>query len=395
MTALFTACSVPLPDNPPSRLGAKLEHLFRDALQQRFFSGASVLLANPRSVFFEATYGTTGYGPEAVPVTFHTRFDLASLTKPLVTASLCMLLASAGELDLDGTLQTLFPAGLLPDDKKAITLRQLLSHCSGLPAYRPYYEKLIQTPQVNRPDTLLKWVLAEPLLAPPGETACYSDLGYMVLQAILRGHYRANLDEAFSRCFLGPLGIGELGFHRLENVLDATTQPRLSADRHGLEFAHTEFCPWRKRLLQGEVHDENAYCLGGVAGHAGLFGTASGICDLLQTLWKLHNGGDASVALAPSVVQTFWRRQDLVPGSSWALGFDTPSTAGSSSGSRFSRRTIGHLGFTGTSFWIDLEREILIILLTNRVHPTRTDDRIKLFRPVFHDAVMDCLYARK
>ena len=142
------------------------------------------------------------------------------------------------------------------------------------------------------------------------------------------------------------------------------------------------------------MHDENAYCLGGVAGHAGLFGTARGICDLLRALWNIHNGGDASVALAPSVVRAFWMRQNLVPESSWALGFDTPSAAGSSAGTRFSSRSIGHLGFTGTSFWMDLEREILVILLTNRVHPTRTNDRIKLFRPVFHDVVMDCLYAR-
>jgi CubicO group peptidase (beta-lactamase class C family) len=394
MTAHFTACSVPSPDNLPSRLGARLEALFHDALQQRFFSGASVLVADPQSVLFEATYGTTAYGPESVPISCHTWFDLASLTKSLVTASLCMLLVAAGEMDLDGTLEAFFPSELLAQDKKPITVRQLLNHCSGLPPYRPYYEKLIHTPQADRPDTLLEWVLAEPLFAPPGEIACYSDLGYVVLQEILRAHYHVPLAEAFSRYFLEPLGIRELGFRRLENVRAAVIRPEFAADRHPLQFAQTEFCPWRKRLLEGEVHDENAYCLEGVAGHAGLFGTARGVYDLLQALWNIHNRGDASVVLAPSVVRAFWMRQNLVSESSWALGFDTPSAAGSSAGTRFSSRSIGHLGFTGTSFWMDLEREILVILLTNRVHPTRTNDRIKLFRPLFHDVVMDCLYAR-
>jgi serine-type D-Ala-D-Ala carboxypeptidase len=394
MIAHFTACSVPSSDNLPSRLGARLDALFHDALQQRFFSGASILVANPRSVLFEATYGTTGYGPKSVPITFHTWFDLASLTKPLVTASLCMLLVANGDLDVDETIEGAFPSKHIPEYKKPISIQQLLNHCSGLPPYRPYYEKLIHTPQAERPDTLLKRVLAEPLLAPPGEIACYSDLGYMVLQEILKVHYQADLDEAFSRHFLEPLGIKEMGFRRLENVRDAVTGPEFAADRHPLHFAQTEFCPWRKRLLEGEVHDENAYCLEGVAGHAGLFGTARGIHVLLQALWNIHNGGDASVALAPSVVRAFWMRQNLVPESSWALGFDTPSAAGSSAGTRFSSHSIGHLGFTGTSFWMDLEREILVILLTNRVHPTRDNDRIKLFRPLFHDVVMDCLYAR-
>ena len=124
-------------------------------------------MADPRSVLFEATYGTTGYGPESVPISLHTWFDLASLTKPLVTASLCMLLVATGELDLDGTLEPLFPSDILSQDKKPITVRQLLNHCSGLPPYRPYYEKLIHTPQADRSHTLLEWVLAEPLLAPP------------------------------------------------------------------------------------------------------------------------------------------------------------------------------------------------------------------------------------
>jgi CubicO group peptidase (beta-lactamase class C family) len=295
---------------------------------------------------------------------------------------------------VDETIEGAFPSKHIPEYKKPITGRQLLNHCSGLPAYRPYYEKLIHTPQADRSDTLLKWVLAEQLLAPPGRIACYSDLGYVVLQEILKVHYQADLDEAFSRYFLEPLGIRELGFRRLENVRDAVTRPEFTADRHPLQFAQTEFCPWRRRLLEGEVHDENAYCMEGVAGHAGLFGTARGMHGLLRTLWHIHNGGDASVALAPSVVRAFWMRQNLVSESSWALGFDTPSATGSSAGTRFSSRSIGHLGFTGTSFWMDLEREILVILLTNRVHPTRTNDRIKLFRPVFHDVVMDCLYAR-
>jgi CubicO group peptidase (beta-lactamase class C family) len=137
------------------------------------------------------------------------------------------------------------------------------------------------------------------------------------------------------------------------------------------------------------VHDENAYCLGGVAGHAGLFGTAHGVFDLLAFLWKVYRGGICDGFWRAEVVREFWTRQSAAPDATWMLGYDTPGLQNSSAGNYFSPRTPGHLGFTGTSFWFDLDREILVILLTNRVYPTRENERLKRFRPTIHNLVME------
>ncbi|MBU1964673.1 MAG: serine hydrolase [Proteobacteria bacterium] len=160
--------------------------------------------------------------------------------------------------------------------------------------------------------------------------------------------------------------------------------PGTSAD----QFAPTEFCPWRKRVIQGEVHDENAYSVGGYSGHAGLFSRA---CDLFTLTEMLigHYYGKRDDFLKPETVRTFFSRQKLVKDSTWALGWDTPSPCNSSAGDSFSRESVGHLGFTGTSVWIDLHRKILVIFLTNRVHPTRTNRKIREFRPALHNLIMN------
>ncbi|MGH7961648.1 MAG: serine hydrolase, partial [Candidatus Binatia bacterium] len=151
-------------------------------------------------------------------------------------------------------------------------------------------------------------------------------------------------------------------------------------------FAPTEQCPWRKRLLCGEVHDDNAYAMGGVAGHAGLFSTVDDVNQLVSCLLACYRG--ESTWLPSALVREFWTRDDRVPGSTWALGWDTPSPHGSSAGEFFSPHSIGHLGFTGASLWIDLDRQVQVIVLSNRVHPRRDNEKIKAFRPVLHDAIM-------
>ncbi len=160
-----------------------------------------------------------------------------------------------------------------------------------------------------------------------------------------------------------------------------------------LTYAATQFCPWRKRLLFGEVDDENAWTLNGVSGHAGLFGTARGIFKLLSFLWNIYEGNLTDPLWPRDLVRLFWTRTEVAEGlSDWCLGYDTPSRKGySSAGRYFSGNTIGHLGFTGVSFWLDLEKRILVILLTNRVHPTRQNDEIRQLRPVLHDIVMEAL----
>jgi CubicO group peptidase (beta-lactamase class C family) len=159
--------------------------------------------------------------------------------------------------------------------------------------------------------------------------------------------------------------------------------------RDSNDFAATEHCPWRGRIVLGEVHDENAHVLGGVAGHAGLFGTAMEVKCVLDAILDTLSSENTGIPCSRRDLLQFLQPQHLVPGSSWALAFDTPAGFDSSAGRHFSPETVGHLGFTGTSFWLDLNKEMAVILLTNRVHPSRDNDQIKEFRPLIHDAVME------
>ena len=320
-----------------------------------------------------------------------TWFDLASLTKPLVTASLCCVAVRDGIFALDDSIRQFFPVETLPPEKREITIRQLLAHCSGLPAYKPWYRDLIRIPPERRSDVLLSRILETPLLSTPGRVSCYSDLGFLLLGLMLQNVLGAPLDELAYRFLFRPHGVEELRFLRLKTGCDPALPPE-NPDSGSLEFAATERCPWRQRLLEGEVHDEHAFCLDGVAGHAGLFGTARGVFRMLSPLWQTYHGTGPDGLELQQLLHSFWARQESVKGSTWALGFDTPSGTGSSSGNYFSAKSIGHLGFTGTSFWLDLDRDVLLILLTNRVHPTRDHERMKIFRPLVHNLVMETLY---
>lgn len=390
-----------------------LEQLFARALAENTFSGASLLVAKPGLILFHKTWGRTRR--RGRPVDSHTLFDLASLTKPLITAPLCMHAVSEGRLSLDSPLEASRPPHNPGRAKEHITIRHLLSHSSGLPAYRPFYRSLILKAPSARQDLLFNEILRTSMLSKPGTVSCYSDLGFMVLLEILERTYEKPFGRLAAEILLEPLRLnspdpkpagmpnaddqlaqhgsppGFLGFRRLTAPRDPTLPPRKSRTS-GRVFAATEFCPWRKRLLIGEVHDENAYCLGGIAAHAGLFGTAHGIYSLLMFLWEIYTGRVNHPPWTAETVRSFWTKASLVPGSTWMLGFDTPSPENSSAGSLFSPHSAGHLGFTGTSFWFDLDRQVLVILLTNRVHPTRENERLKSFRPMVHNLVMEAFH---
>jgi serine-type D-Ala-D-Ala carboxypeptidase len=428
-----------LPPFTSERFLTALNQLFDRGLRHRTFSGASLLVAKPDQIRFHETWGYDRLRGKSIDG--HTLFDLASLTKALITAPLCMYAIAQGKLALDATLDKFHPAGLLGTKKKAITIRHLLCHSSGMPAYEPFYRKLIAVDASRRQDALLMQVLHMPLRSPPGTASCYSDLGFMLLTATLETIYGKPFDHLASQFLLEPLQLdlsrpgtdsrtsakphispsipssllpapcsslpdprpqpsqalrkkspsAALGFCRLS----VPTNPTLPARRLlplRRVFAATEYCPWRRRLLIGEVHDENAYCLGGVAGHAGLFGTAHGVYRLLVFLWNVHRGSIGHPCWKADVVREFWTKQAAVSASTWMLGFDTPAAQGSSAGNYFSPHSPGHLGFTGTSFWFDLDQEILIILLTNRVYPTRENERLKSFRPLVHNLVMEAYH---
>jgi len=353
----------------------------RDALQdgvsRGVFPGAVLSVAEKGHQVFLESVGFARLSPER-PMTTETVFDVASLTKPLATAVSFMVLAQKGAVALDDKLGDLVRA-FTHSDKNGITVRQLLSHCSGMPAYQPYFEKLRNVPPEKRIDALREFLVAEPLAYQPGTVCLYSDLGFMILQWILEDITHQRLDDFVARSVHGPLGAKDLFFNP-----DCTKK-----GNH--VYAATENCPWRGRVLEGEVHDDNASVLGGVAGHAGLFGTAQAVLGLLQTLLNAWKGKPQAGLFPSEIVRVFFQRQ-ADPGS-WALGFDTPTRPDSSSGRYFSDNSVGHLGFTGTSFWMDLEKEIIVVLLTNRVHPSRANDKIKQFRPIIHDAVMVALGA--
>lgn len=385
----------------------KLTSLFAGAIGEGVFSGASLVVGVSGRKVFEGAWGTTSFHQAAVPVTSQTFFDLASLTKPVATATLFMILYENKEIALEDPLPRFFPRWLVPADKRTLTLEALLSHRSGLPAYRPYYRDLSRIPLDRRRDTLLHWILREPLEQRPGARRLYSDLGYLLLGWILEEVSGMPLHRLFEERIAAPLDIG-LGFR-----LRIGKERREPAAAEGPSVAATERCPWRGRILQGEVHDENAYCLGGVAGHAGLFGSADHVWRWLQALWvgspppgnvSSIEGASAAAALtrnrddlscplglSAETVRFFWNPRRDAAGEAWSLGFDHPSGEAPAAGRFFSTESVGHLGFTGTSFWLDPTTGIAIILLTNRVHPSRNDERIRAFRPLVHDTVVRAL----
>ena len=353
---------------------ARIRDAFQEALTDGVFPGAAVLIQRSDGRRWRAAYGVADMNTgEAVRL--ETVFDLASLTKPLCTALAVMQLIKSGRLNLDDRLGNLL-AAFDETDRADIRIRHLLSHQAGFPAWRPYFENLRAKPMADRRELLASLLVRESMIGAPGATTCYSDLDFMVLQMVVEAVSGQRLNHFASEHLYHPLGLKDLFF------TSTATSPPLHA------YAATENCPWRGRVLKGHVHDDNAYVLGGVAGHAGLFGTVADVGDLLTALLGAYCQAAASDIFDTELVRLFFRRG---PSSDWALGFDTPSVSGSSSGRFFSSNTVGHLGFTGTSFWMDLDRHVIVVLLTNRVHPSRADDRIKSFRPMIHDLIMTSL----
>ena len=361
--------------------------LMQRGVQNSVFPGGVLLVAKEgRVVFFEA-FGLARLTPER-PMTTGTIFDLASLTKPLATSVALMLLVQQARLNLDQVLGSAI-ADFSGTNKQYITIRQLLSHTSGLPDYRPYYKELVELPPSERKGSLRALLLSEKLIHEPGQACLYSDVGFMILDWVVEVTAQKPLNYFAEESVYGPLGLKHLFF------IPFTPTPPSPFTGEGLgggddqPYAATEDCPWRGKILDGEVHDDNAYALGGVAGHAGLFGTAQDVYGLLKELLNVYEGKPNNGLFRRNVVQTFLERQ--TDSGSWALGFDTPTRPDSSSGQYFSDQSVGHLGFTGTSCWVDLLKGVIVILLTNRIHPNRENERIKAFRPLLHDTVMDSI----
>ena len=355
----------------------RIEALLEDGAREGVYPGAVLLVGQGGGIALFEEAGNRSLGPHAASMTRGTIFDLASLTKPLATTIAIMKLVDEGEIDLDQTFERLLPRDV-PKDKRTLTPRLLLNHCAGFADWKPFYLELDDVTPETRKDILRERILGMPLAYQAGKESLYSDLGFMILEWVIEESAGMPLPLYLEKHFYKPL--------LLENTFFSTNgiHTRFTED----QFAATENCPWRKKIVAGYVHDENAYSLGGYSGHAGLFGTAKEVYALVNLL-RGHYRGEREDYLKRETVKEFFTRQDLVKGSTWALGWDTPSPKDSSSGKYFSPKSVGHLGFTGTSVWMDLDKDIIVIFLTNRVHPTRNNEKIKAFRPRLHDLVIE------
>lgn len=354
-------------------------NIFSEAIGKRVFPGAAMAVAwgipGERRRIIQV-YGYTAYDHNN-KVEESTVYDLASLTKPLATTLAILVLLKEQRIKLHDLVSDIFPQTGMA--RHRISVRNILSHSAGFLAYKPYYLELCKVMAGEKGETLLNLLAKENQAYKPGTHTLYSDLGFMLLGLIVEKKSGLGLTEFFREKIAAPVGLTQKLFYSpiyFEHI-----------KKH---YAPTEDCLLRKKILIGEVSDENAHALGGVAGHAGLFGTIGGVLEMGVHLLDQWQGREEHPNYQASDLCQFLTRQNI-PDSTWALGFDTPSSIGSSGGRYLAPTSVGHLGFTGTSFWIDPTRNLVMVLLSNRVHPSRENNQIKQFRPLFHETVMESL----
>jgi len=356
--------------NEPKIL-SRLQKGFKD----RLFTAASIVISREDKILYKAHVGCEEEnGAFITPGHF---FDLASLTKPIVIATAFMELCSEEILTLDEQLHHFFPSRWIHPVLRNVPLWAILAHAGGWKDHMPFYLELPLPPNREKArEHILKTLLETPPSFTPLKQSCYSDLGYMLLGFILEEIKGATLDVIWSHLsasfYLGQ----ELIYPAKVSVQQRSVN---------IPVVSTGWCHWRKRQLKGEVHDENCFAMGGIASHAGLFGTAQAVAGWLIELFRIWRGEASTLPISKQVIRQFWERQKEIPNSTWALGFDTPSSQNSTSGRFFSQTSVGHLGFTGTSFWLDLTDGFSVVLFTNRVYYPGTKERMKLFRMEIHD----------
>ncbi|MBT9332687.1 serine hydrolase domain-containing protein [Paracidobacterium acidisoli] len=349
--------------------------VIEEAIARRAFPGASWGVWHNGEIVALDAAGRFTYTENSPQVAPGTVFDLASVTKVVATTAAAMLLYDRGILHLDARLGDILPGfviGMEPGSgKERVTLRMLLAHSSGLPGYARLFEKHAT------PEGMLRACLRMPLEAQPGERMEYSDLGFLLLGKAIEILSGDLLARFCTRAIFEPLGLDSMRFCPPEEW-----RPFIPPTE--------DDAVWRQRVIQGEVQDENCAALGGAAGHAGVFAHALDVLCFAGCVLAEGRSGRGQPLFRAETVRLFATRQTEPEGTSRALGWDTP-TAPSSSGRYFSARSIGHLGYAGTSLWIDPERGAAVVLLTNRTWPDRASKEIQRVRPAFHDAVIEAL----
>ena len=354
--------------------------LAQRAVDDGVIPGLVLGVAQGGRVRFLDAFGYRRIVPDVERLTTDVVYDLASLTKAVVTSLLVMRGVGSGIWALDDPLGKHLPSLIA---RPEVTLRRTLAHAAGFAAHRPFFEQVVDkgvAPADGR-ERIVALAAAEPLAYQPGTRSLYSDLGFILLGDLVERGLGGRLDVLAEKFLFAPLGLRATGFASSM----AFSQRKL---------APTESCPVRGRMLVGEVHDLNAFAMGGVAGHAGLFADAAdllGLAGALCAAWRDAGPAGGAPLLPAEVLRLFWLPAGIL-GSTWRLGWDGPAATGSLAGDRLSRQAVGHLGFTGCSLWIDPERETSIVSLTNFVHPTvRKDPRFRVLRPALQDAALDAI----
>jgi CubicO group peptidase (beta-lactamase class C family) len=349
-----------------SPLLASADRLVEEGVATRAFPGGVLAVGNSRGLVHLRPYGRLTYEPGSPRVSVDTLYDVASLTKVVATSIVAMRLVEEGRLDIDAPVSAYLPACLGDEGQASVRVSDLLAHSSGLPAWAPLFR------EVRGKAAVVKRVCGLDLDSPPGSRFQYGDLGFIVLGEVLEAAGGAALDILASRLVFEPLGMRDTFYRPGPEEVE--------------RVAPTEEDGWRGRVLKGEVQDPNAYAMGGVAPHAGLFSTAGDVARVAEML--LGRGTfRGERLLSPETVERFTTRVS-VPDSTRTLGWETP--AGDAwSGRRWSRRAYGHTGLTGTVLWIDPERDVFLVLLTNRIHPRRENEAWRDVRRRLSDAVVE------
>jgi len=345
---------------------AVLEHGIADSV----FPGAQIAIVENNKLIASRGFGNQTYDPSSSTITPETMYDLASVTKVAATTLAAMKLFEQKLIRLDipvGSYLPQFHGGL----KDSVTLRHLLTHSAGIRAWDSLWEHARDRAEA------LKYIYNLPLEYPPGDSMVYSDLGMIMVGEILQVVTGKPIDQLAQELIIKPLGLKSIMYNPPRELWDSMAPTEIGGDLN-------------RGLIHGAVHDENTFFLGGVSSHAGLFSTATDLAIMAQML--LNQGIYRHQRFfSPQTIHEWTRSQNMPIGSDRALGWDTPSLKGSSAGDYFSPGSYGHLGFTGTSVWIDPVRKIAVVLLTNRVHPTRERQGIYRIRRDFYNAVMESL----
>lgn len=388
--------------NPPAidpAAFAEVSALVERAIDDEVFPGAVLLVGVRGDVVFERAFGQKVYTgskfateiPTALPMRADTVFDIAGLTNILVTTTLLMRLVEGRQVSLDDRVAR-YLQGFGVHGKSAITIGHLLAHCAGLPAWVPFYEDLLRENAGERMgiltskgarDYVFNAINRSTLKYPVGARQVYSDIGFMLLGHLVEELTGLGLDRAAQRYVFQPLGLKNTSYIDLSRIKRRGIHPVTDL------IAPTEECPWRKRTLCGEVSDDNAWAMGGIAGHSGVFSTANDLHRFAARMIDAYRGDDGFLARA--TVSAFWGGLAEPLDGSWRFGWDSPGKENLLADTGLSPQAVGECGFTGCSLWLEPERGYDIVLLSNRVHPQRSNKKIRTFRPSLHSAVLKVL----